>query len=236
MNDAATWCDHLCESGFAIRPRVLKADMVEELIASLDSLERDEAHRRGGIRNLLDVSQAVRELSVSVDVRSLVTRILGESAFPVRGILFDKTEWTNWKVPWHQDLTIAVAAKVECDGFGPWSVKAGVQHVQPPTEVLERMLSLRIHLDACPAQNGALKVIPASHRSGRLSEYEATVMGSKGPVVVCEVEAGGVVLMRPLLVHSSSASEQPGHRRVIHLDFASFELPGGLRWLHQPPD
>ena len=213
MKAAPLWCDQLHESGFAIRSGVLDS--------------------RGGIRNLLDTSDAVRELSTSPSIRPLVTTVLGEEAFPVRSILFDKTEGANWKVPWHQDLTIAVAEKVETNGFGPWSVKTGVQHVQPPAFVLENMLSVRIHLDNCPAENGALKVIPGSHQAGRLSENESAQIGSRGPAVVCAARAGDTVLMRPLIVHASSASERPRHRRVIHLDYAAVSLPGKLRWLNE---
>jgi hypothetical protein len=233
MKAAPLWCDQLHESGFAVRSGVLDSQQVKDLISSLESIEEDSLHRRGGIRNLLDVSDAVRELSSSPSIRPLVTTVLGEEAFPVRGILFDKTEAANWKVPWHQDLTIAVAEKVETNGFGPWSVKTGVQHVQPPAFVLENMLSVRIHLDNCPAENGALKVIPGSHRAGRLSENESARIGSRGPAVVCAARAGDAVLMRPLIVHASSASERPRHRRVIHLDYAAVSLPGKLRWLSE---
>ena len=163
----------------------------------------------------------------------MVDSVVGEDAVPVRGILFDKTESSNWKVPWHQDLTIAVAEKVETNGFGPWSMKAGVHHVQPPASILENMLSVRIHLDHCPAENGALRVVPGSHNAGRLSEADAARFGAEGPVAMCIAKAGDVVLMRPLLVHASSASEAATHRRVIHLDYASGKLPNRLRWLHQ---
>ena len=227
------WCDQLIENGFATCADVLDSANVRGLISSLETLECDISQRRGGIRNLLDVSEAVRKLSASSEVRALVTPNFGQGAFVVRGILFDKTETANWKVPWHQDLTIAVAEKIQTDGFGPWSLKAGVQHVQPPAAILENMLSVRIHLDDCPNENGALRVISGSHRAGKLTEVRAGEIGAAGPAVVCEAGAGAAVLMRPLLVHSSSASSLPGHRRVIHLDFASLMLPNGLRWLHQ---
>jgi ectoine hydroxylase-related dioxygenase (phytanoyl-CoA dioxygenase family) len=82
---------------------------------------------------------------------------------PVRAIFFDKSSGSNWLVPWHQDLTIAVASKCEAPGFGPWSVKDGIPHVQPPDELLKQMIALRLHLDDCDASNGALRVIPGSH-------------------------------------------------------------------------
>jgi hypothetical protein len=184
---------------------------------------------RGGVRNLLDIP-GMRVLAESPAVRALVEFILGPGAKPVRGILFDKTGEANWKVPWHQDVTIAVAKRVDAEGYGPWSVKAGVTHVQPPASVLEQMVSLRIHLDDCPEANGALKVIPGSHRQGKIAETRIAEVVERGRVEVCEVRAGGVLIMRPLLVHSSAPSLKPGHRRVIHFDFAAAELAPGLAW------
>lgn len=214
--------------GFAIVPDVLDAGQVRSLASALRENATAPAGR-GGRRNLLD-EPVVRELAHSDEIRHLVTPILGEDAFVVRGILFDKTEGANWKVPWHQDVTIAVKSRVEVDGFGPWSTKQGVLHVQPPDYVLQKMLSVRIHLDNCPATNGALRVIPKSHRNGKLSETAIAGMIQGCEAVTCEVGAGGALLMRPLLIHSSSASETPAHRRVVHLDYANISLPDGLSW------
>lgn len=194
--------------------------------------------RRGGIfavRNLLDVSAEVRELAISAVVRQLVEPVLGQDFFPVRGILFDKIPGANWKVPWHQDVTIAVHERVEADGFGPWSIKADVLHVQPPACVLEHMISVRFHLDLCSEANGALRVIPASHRLGRIPEDRIAAMRAGDPERICAVETGGVLLMRPLLLHASSPSQVPDHRRVIHIDFAAVQLPNGMRWFSEQP-
>ena len=172
----------------------------------------------------------MRQLANSTEIRNLVEPILGEKAFVVRGILFDKTEGANWKVPWHQDVTIAIKDRVDIDGFGPWSIKQGVQHVQPPAYVLQKMLSVRIHLDNCPAMNGALRVIPGSHMEGKLDESIIADKVQGREAVTCEISAGGALVMRPLLLHSSSASEVPQHRRVVHLDYANVSLPDGLSW------
>jgi ectoine hydroxylase-related dioxygenase (phytanoyl-CoA dioxygenase family) len=226
--------DQILEDGFAIVPEILDSSEIAHLKSSLEALGQSESiRRRGGVfavRNLLDVFLTVRELANSSQVREIVDSILGHEAFAVRGILFDKTPEANWKVPWHQDVTIAVAAKQEVDGFGPWSIKAGVNHVQPPSQILENMLSVRIHLDPCGEENGALKVVPASHRLGRLPEAEAARIATESQPTICSVNAGDALLMRPLLLHASSASEAPHHRRVIHIDFAANELPSGLRW------
>jgi ectoine hydroxylase-related dioxygenase (phytanoyl-CoA dioxygenase family) len=185
---------------------------------------------RGGVRNLLDRAPEVQELADSAPIRELVEPVLGERAHPVRGILFDKTEDSNWKVPWHQDLTIAVKCRIDTPGYGPWTTKEGVLHVQPPVDVLENMLAVRIHLDDCGESNGPLRVIPGSHHLGRLSAEQIQNMQRTSSSTTCCVKAGGVILMRPLLLHTSSAAQSPGHRRVIHLEFAACDLPGGLSW------
>ena len=122
--------------GFAIVEGVLSRATVEHLLTSLEHIgDTRSVRKRGGIfavRNLLDVSPEVRELAHSEAVRALVEPVLGERFFPVRGILFDKIPDANWKVPWHQDVTIAVQERIEVEGFGPWSMKADVLHVQPP--------------------------------------------------------------------------------------------------------
>ncbi len=160
----------------------------------------------------------------------MVEAILGDGCFPVRGIFFDKVPDANWKVPWHQDLTIAVQERINVIGFGPWSTKAGVLHVQPPVSVLETMVSIRIHLDPCGESNGALRVIPGSHRNGRIPESQISLIRQTRRDHVCEVGQGGALLMRPLLLHASSPSSVPGHRRVIHIDYAADALPDGVKW------
>jgi hypothetical protein len=214
--------------GFAIVESVLTSTTIASLIDLL-SQPSDPTKRRGGTRNLLD-HPGIRFLAQSPAVRALVDPILGADAFPVRGILFDKTEASNWLVPWHQDVTIAVTERIDIPGFGPWSVKQGVTHVQPPVAILEQMLSIRLHLDPCPKENGALRVLPATHQSGKLSQREIDTALATIPPIDCEVALGGALVMRPLLLHASSASTIPGHRRVIHLDFAAAALPNGLCW------
>jgi ectoine hydroxylase-related dioxygenase (phytanoyl-CoA dioxygenase family) len=216
--------------GFTIVEQVLDPSEIKELLTVLDIAEQSE-RARGGIRNLLDLIPQVTQLAASSCIRQLVEPVLGESAFAVRGTLFDKTPDANWRVPWHQDLSIAVQERVDADGCGPWSVKAGVVHVQPPVAVLEAMLAIRIHLDDCNEENGPLRVIPGSHNRGRLTAEQIRAIPLASPSISCPVRSGGALLMRPLLLHASSASRSPNHRRVIHIDFASTPLPAGLKWL-----
>ena len=216
--------------GFATTPPVVPQLIVDRLVAELSGLTSSEA-ARGGIRNLFEISAAVRELATSAAVRQVAESVLGPHCFAVRAILFDKTAAANWKVVWHQDLTIAVRERVVTAGFGPWSVKEGVMHVQPPIEVLERMLAVRVHLDDCGPDNGPVRVLPRSHRVGRLSASAIDAWrGGASESVDCVAERGAIVAFRPLILHASSQATVPGHRRVVHLDFAAEELPEPLAW------
>jgi ectoine hydroxylase-related dioxygenase (phytanoyl-CoA dioxygenase family) len=207
--------------GFAVLPRCLDESIVQRLHDDLGNANHSQ-------RNLLSVS-AVRELAASQAVREIIGTILGAMCFAVRGILFNKTQRSNWKVAWHQDLTIAVRERREVDGFRAWSVKAGVLHVQPPAEIMSRILAIRLHLDESGPENGPLRVIPTSHKEGRLSRKQVENWQKTG-CVTCTVPRGGAILMRPLLIHASSECAAPKPRRVIHLEFAAEELPQGLEW------
>ena len=147
---------------------------------------------------------------------------------PVRSILFDKTPEANWPVLWHQDRTIAVQEKKDVAGFGPWTRKGGEDHVHPPVAVLESIVTARIHLDPCDERNGALQVLPGSHRRGVLSPDEIADFREEEEAVTCCAESGDVLFMRPLLLHASGKSTRAGHRRILHLEYATRPLPGGL--------
>lgn len=222
------------EDGFEIIPDVCSHECCDELAGTLSILhQRQEAKTQGklgGLRNLLRVSQAVATLSRSVNLKSLLTNRMNKEVFPVRAIFFDKTASANWRVAWHQDVTIAVRKRIETPGFEAWSVKDGVAHVQPPCEILDGLATLRLHLDDCGRENGALKIVRASHLNGRLTPVQARELVQKNEVVTCEVSKGGVLLMRPLLLHSSSPSKNPSHRRILHIEYGSHELPNGLQW------
>jgi len=207
--------------GFAVVPPCLSDDTMQRLVSGLS----DTSH---GIRNLFAVPM-VRELAASAPVRTLAETVFGKMYFAVKGTFFNKTQESNWKVAWHQDLTIMVREHREVQGFGPWTVKAGIDHVQPPAEVLSRILAIRLHLDESGEENGPLRVIPGSHGQGRFSA-EQVAERAKRSSITCTVPRGGALLMRPLLLHASSACLVPKPRRVIHLEFAVDELPGALDW------
>jgi ectoine hydroxylase-related dioxygenase (phytanoyl-CoA dioxygenase family) len=207
--------------GFAILQTCLDESAVKRLCESLDDTQY-------GQRNLLR-KPVIQELARSQEVRRVIASVLGPNCFGIKGILFNKTQKSNWKVPWHQDLTITVQERIEAEGFGPWTIKGGVVNVQPREDVLRGILAIRIHLDANDHENGPLRVIPGSHKHGRLTA-EQIVKWDKSESVECLVPRGGVLVMRPLILHASSACQLPKSRRVIHLEYSFMDLPSGLRW------
>jgi hypothetical protein len=222
--------------GYACLPRVLPDLAIEELRAAIDRVPQSDAVRRKtqvyGIRNLLEIAPDVAELAVCPEIWQFVIPVLGEHAFATRAILFNKTPDANWALGWHQDSVIAVTRPIETPGFSAWGQKAGVWQVQPPPDILSRMLALRIHLDDCSTENGALRVIPGSHRHGWLDNQIADWKARVG-AVTCEVPSGSVLAMCPLLLHASSRATRPGNRRVIHIEYANERLPNGLLWHQQ---
>ncbi len=214
--------------GFLIVEHALARDAVEQirtLLGALDPLQRDRAN----LRNVLAAAPGIRELIRSNGVFELAQQLLVRKPRLTRAILFDKKPGANWSVGWHQDITIAVLKRLDVPGFAGWSVKEGITHVQPPVDVLENMLTVRLHLDACADENGPLQILPASHLHGRLSDDKLD-RWTQRPAVTCATTAGSAILMRPLLLHRSSPAQAPSHRRVLHLEFAAAELPGGLEW------
>ncbi|MCL1472329.1 phytanoyl-CoA dioxygenase family protein [Argonema antarcticum] len=214
--------------GFSIVEGVIGTNQIAALKNSLQSaIQRSDA-KSYAMRRLLEAIPMVRQLCSEVPIRNLVEPILGKKAFPVRGIFFDKNPQANWGVSWHQDMTIAVKKRINIPDFKAWSIKDGIHHVQPPISILERMLTLRIHLDNTFADNAPLQVIPNSHKRGSLKPE--IIQSLKVNTLTCPVSDGGVLAMRPLLVHASQPARNPRHRRVIHIEFVAEELPDGLEW------
>lgn len=230
--------DEFAHRGFVIVPSLLDEVTIAQLVETLDeALNRDDrlGRSRHAMRHLLTRVEAIRRLVRNSVIGDLIRDLTGDTAGAVRGIYFDKLPGANWKVPWHQDRTIAVKRRLEVEGFGPWSEKEGVVHVEPPQSVLMDMVAIRISLDGCTAGNGALRVIPGSHCEGKLSPDQVSSLRQRIGEVVCEVPQGGAMLMRPLLLHASSPAVAPLHRRVIHLEFAGAALLGGLDWAEFVP-
>jgi ectoine hydroxylase-related dioxygenase (phytanoyl-CoA dioxygenase family) len=201
--------------------------------SELQSLEDSVAHLppdQAGIR-LHGIAAVRRFLLPSGAVWKVAAAILGEACHPVRAILFDKTASTNWGLAWHQDRTIAVVERVEVPGYGPWTVKSGLAHVAPPFDLLAGMVTLRVHLDPVPEANAPLLIAPGSHRLGLIPERKVRTVVEKCGTAVCLAEAGDIWLYATPILHSSEAARDPAHRRVLQVDFAVGDLPGGLTWL-----
>lgn len=219
----------LSRDGFALAPALLPADWIDAARSEMDRVLAAEADpsvsirkSRGAVyaaRNVDRLSSLPLEAMRTPEVATLLLSLLGPSGGLVRTLYFDKPPGRSWSLPWHQDRTIAVAAHRQSERYRKPTVKAGVPHVEAPRDVLERMLTVRIHLDAMTRDNGPLEVVPGSHR------------GAAEEPLALTAAAGDALLMRPLLSHrSGESSEASDHRRVLHLEFASGPLDDGFQW------
>ena len=180
------------------------------------------------IRRFVKEVPAISPLLFNSRLCEIITTLFGKNYFLVKSIYFDKPEQSNWFVAYHQDLTISVDQKKPCAGFEQWTVKNDQFAVQPPVALLENIFTIRIHLDDTNENNGALKIVPGSHRKGIYRPE--TIDWSKETEVVCNVPRGGIMIMQPLLLHASNRTVNNNKRRVIHLEFSDQLLPGGLQW------
>lgn len=213
----------LQDKGFVVIRAAISVDVVDRLKVCLGEVEG------AGRRGMLRLSE-IASFAASDALTAWVSPFLPATSRPVRAIYFDKKTEANWLVTWHQDLSIAVTQRREASGFGPWSVKDGIDHVQAPVSLLEQMLTVRVHLDDADESNGALKVLPGTHRLGILRTGEIARLRSEVPEHLCESKAGDVLLMRPLLLHASGRSKSPTRRRVLHIEYAGCDLPENLEW------
>jgi hypothetical protein len=217
MHDAGCW----------IEEGVLSDRECDELLLALDT--ESIGRSRAGARHLMS-HPAVAALADDDRLLTIACRALGTQAVPFRATLFEKSARSNWLVVWHQDTALPLASHVDSPEWGPWSTKAGVLYAHAPAWALSRVVALRVHLDACHAENGPLRVVPGSHRHGVLTDEEVFRMARAQPSVDCLVPRGGVLAMRPLVIHSSPKTVTAEPRRVLHIEYAdSLELLGVIR-------
>lgn len=218
----------LSAHGFEIKRKLISGSRLNSLIKDINSLNRNlPCH---GLRNADKKIPSIATLSKHRALLRLVQAYLKAPPKVVRCILFDKTAEKNWLVTWHQDKTVTVNKTFSQSGWSPWSVKDNTHHVQPPIQVLEQMLTIRIHLDPADRNNGCLKIIPQSHQLGILSNSQIQEITQQQKPVHCEVEAGDALFMKPHILHSSSKSLKPRHRRIVHIEYSCHELPSGIEW------
>lgn len=224
----------LDEAGWLRVPSVVPRAMLTMLPvdAALDGDAREaggSAASAAGTRNLLEQPWCVA-LVAPIRARLCALGVLPADAVAVQCTLFRKTPECNWKVPYHQDVSIPVAARVDDAGLSGWTVKEDGDYVQPPTSLLAASLAVRLHVDTCSADDGALRVVPGSHRLGRIEAERVAMLDKRSREVVCEADVGDAILMRPLLLHASSKARAPNGRRVLHFLFAPPEPGCGLSW------
>jgi hypothetical protein len=206
------------DPGFSIVPRVFEP---VELAPVAALFARGLATRsKAGARHLLG-TPLVRDLARDGRLLALAGEVLGSSPIPFRATLFDKSADANWLVVWHQDTALPLRRRVEAPGWGPWSVKAGVLYAHAPAVALEQVVALRVHLDDSTTLNGPLRVLPGTHKQGLLSDERIASLSQETRPVECLSPEGGVLAMRPLLVHASSKSRDARPRRVLRIEYAA---------------
>jgi ectoine hydroxylase-related dioxygenase (phytanoyl-CoA dioxygenase family) len=218
--------DDLEGNGYAVATIVLGSGQCDHIASSLPAVI---GAGKDGVRNLISHPTVVRLLQHE-RLGAYLWSVVGRDLVAVKATLFDRETESNWRVRWHQDRSIAVKERLDVAGYGHWKLKAGWLHVEPPAEVLAQMLVVRVHLDPCGTDNGPTRVVPGSHRLGKLTDRDLAGVVADGPAVEVHVPQGAMLLMRPLLVHASMSPAAPEHRRVLHLEFAPPESISPLQW------
>lgn len=213
-----SWDQTIEENGFAILPELFSREYLDRLLLKIN--ESAKRRSRAGVRHALGLLP-VAELSQQPQMIELARSILGPDAFPFRATLFDKSTTANWLVVWHQDTALPLRSRMELPGWGPWSVKDGIHYAHAPTDPLSKVLALRVHFDDSTTENGPLRVLAGTHRLGVMSDDSVHEVATRITPVDCVVPKGGVVAMRPLLIHSSSKSQTLMPRRVLHIEYAA---------------
>ncbi|RZN83859.1 MAG: WYL domain-containing protein [Winogradskyella sp.] len=228
INDKSlrTISNRLEYKGFGILNHVYTKRDIRKLKSKLDFYIKEHNEQGFGMREVLKKMPELKEILFNKNFKKLIKSI-DKNTFLTKAIYFDKSPQDNWYVTWHQDVPINVTRKIETENFSSWTNKKGVISVRPPEEISKNTFSMRIHLDDTTIKNGALKVIPGSHKK-RLNDDEIKLISQSSIPFTSEVNSGGVQLLKPLLLHASSVSKVQKRRRVLHLEFSSIELPNGL--------
>jgi hypothetical protein len=209
---------HHINDGFAIAPGVFGACELDGIARQLETVSVQRS--RAGARHLLAVP-AIASLARDPRLTKLAAEVLGCDPVAFGATLFDKSANANWLVVWHQDTALPLLERRDTAGWGPWSTKGGVVYAHAPTTALSQVVALRLHLDPSTSENGPLRVLPGTHRLGVLSDEQIHSAAQRIAAVTCTVDRGGVLIMRPLLVHASSKGAVAASRRVIHFEYAA---------------
>jgi ectoine hydroxylase-related dioxygenase (phytanoyl-CoA dioxygenase family) len=207
--------------GYGLIPGVFDVDEVKSVLAELvgANLPRSRAGVRHAMKNV-----TVARVARDERMMRIAQAILGERTIPFRATLFEKLPTSNWLVAWHQDTALPLTERKDCSGWGPWSLKDGVIYAHAPAAALEQVLALRLHLDDSTTENGPLRVLPGTQTEGVLTDDEIHALAESRPAASCLMPVGGVVAMRPLVIHASSKSLADAPRRVLHIEYASTSM------------
>lgn len=216
------------ENGFEIIDNFISQDWLNAILKEIEESKLSTAVT--GVRNINNKLASVAAYLHSDEFTNSANSLLPADAQMVRAILFNKSPASNWYVTWHQDKTVSVSSVFEEIGWHAWSIKENILHVQPPLAVLENMVTIRIHLDPTPKENGCLKVIPNSHKLGILTAENINQIVASEKIYHCAAQQCAALIMRPHLLHASSKSTQPSNRRVLHVEFSNWKLPHGVQW------
>jgi ectoine hydroxylase-related dioxygenase (phytanoyl-CoA dioxygenase family) len=225
--------DEILENGFSIINNIYSLPEIEQIKSIIHQADSSKDTFRKS-NDLFAVRQFLKEIPETVELifnenlKLIISELFGKNYFVVKSIYFDKPEQSNWFVSYHQDLTISVEKKIELPNYGPWTIKQNQFAVQPPLDILENIFTIRIHLDDTNENNGALKVIAGSHLKNIYRPE--TIDWTKETETICKVNKGGIMIMKPLLLHSSNKTTNNSKRRVIHIEFSNMELPQELNW------
>jgi len=223
----------IADKGFSVISNVFSTEEIEKISEVIQNIDTSkETFRKSedlfAIRQFLKEIPEVKDFIFNENLKAIIKEIFGENYFVVKSIYFDKPEKSNWYVAYHQDLTISVDKKVSLENFGPWTTKQNQFAVQPPLNIIENIFTIRIHLDDTDENNGALKVVPKSQAKGIYRPE--TIDWNVEKENICNVEQGGIMIMKPLLLHGSNRTTNGKKRRVIHIEFSDRELPEELNW------
>jgi L-ribulose-5-phosphate 3-epimerase UlaE len=216
--------------GYQIIEEVYTTKEVDQLI---ELINEKDLNNEFGLREFLSDNLDIAKLVFNERLIRIIKGISPNCDKSIKSIYFDKPPTANWIVNWHQDLTINLeGGKQEIEEYINWRTKPERTTVQPNLELLESIFTIRIHLDDCNERNGALRVIEQSHKNGviEIKQWNETKEGEEH---ICEIGKGGVLLMKPLTLHSSRRTGNNKSRRVIHIEFTEKELPEKLKWKEQ---
>ena len=225
--------ENISANGFVIINDIYTEDEIDNILYTISEAGTSRPAFRK-TTDLFAIRQFFKEIPAAVEkvftksLNKIISAIYGDGYFVVKSIYFDKPENSNWFVSWHQDLTISVDKKIELEDYGPWTTKQNQFAVQPPLSILEDNFTIRIHLDDTNEENGALKIVPKSHLKG-ICRPE-TIDWTKETEITCIINKGGIMIMKPLLQHSSGRTTNKNKRRVIHIEFSRSLLPENLNW------